>query len=72
MMSPKTILEESKENVLSDVILMSVGLNRVSNLYYSNPNRFKNIMRSEKLLRRIDDVYLIDSLGNIFYLMLQI
>ncbi len=58
-------LEESKENVLSDVILMSVGLNRISNLYYSNPNRFKNIMRSEKLLRRIDDVYLIDSLGNI-------
>ncbi len=61
----KNYLEESKENVLSDVILMSVGLNRVSNLYYSNPNRFKNIMRSEKLLRRIDDVYLIDSLGNI-------
>ena len=61
----KNYLEESKENVLSDVILMSVGLNRVSNLYYSNPNRFKNIMRSEKLLRRVDDVYLIDSLGNI-------
>ena len=61
----KNYLEESKENVLSDVILMSVGLNRASNLYYSNPNRFKNIMRSEKLLRRIDDVYLIDSLGNI-------
>ena len=44
---------------------MSVGLNRVSNLYYSDPNRFRNIMRSEKILRRIDDVYLIDSLGNI-------
>ena len=44
---------------------MSVGLNRASNFYYSNPNRFKNIMRSEKILRRIDDVYLIDSLGNI-------
>ena len=61
----KNYLEESKENVLSDVILMSVGLNRASSLYYSNPNRFKNIMRSEKLLRRVDDVYLIDSLGNI-------
>ncbi len=61
----KNYLEESKENVLSDVILMSFGLNRASNLYYSNPNRFKNIMRSEKILRRIDDVYLIDSLGNI-------
>jgi len=61
----KNYLEESKENVLSDVILMSVGLNRASSFYYSNPNRFKQIMRSEKILRRIDDVYLIDSLGNI-------
>ena len=61
----KNYLEESKGNVLSDVILMSVGLNRASGVYYSNPNRFKNIMRSEKLLRKIDDVYLIDSLGNI-------
>tara|TARA_Y100000389_G_scaffold29173_1_gene24867 strand:- start:4907 stop:6628 length:1722 start_codon:yes stop_codon:yes gene_type:complete len=61
----KNYLEESKENVLSDVILMSVGLNRASGFYYSNPNRFKNIIRSEKILRRIDDVYLIDSLGNV-------
>ena len=63
----KDYLEESKENVLSDVILMSVGLNRASVLYYSNPNRFKNIVKSEKILRRIDDVYLIDSLGNILF-----
>ena len=61
----KNYLEESKENVLSDVILMSVGLNRASGLYYSNQNRFKQIMKSEKFLRRIDDVYLIDSVGNI-------
>jgi len=61
----KSYLEENKENVLSDVILMSVGLNRASSLYYSNPSRFKSIMISEKFLRKIDDVYLIDSLGNI-------
>ena len=61
----KNYLEESKENVLSDVILMSVGLNRASNDYYTNPSRFKNVMRAEKLFRKIDDVYLIDSLGNI-------
>ncbi len=61
----KNYLEESKKNVKSDVILMSVGLNRASAFYYSNQNRFKSIMRSEKILRRIDDVYLIDSLGNI-------
>ncbi len=61
----KNYLEESKENVKSDVILMSVGLNRASGFYYSNPNRFRAIMRSEKILRKIDDVYLIDGLGNI-------
>ena len=61
----KNYLDESKENVLSDVIMMSVGLNRASNFYYDNQNQFKNIIRSEKILRRIDDVYLIDSLGNI-------
>ena len=61
----KNYLDESKKNVQSDVILMSVGLNNASNLYYSNPNRFQIIMNSEKILRRIDDVYLIDSLGNI-------
>ena len=61
----KNYLEESKENVLSDVILMSVGLNRASGVYYSNLSTFQKIIRSEKILRRIDDVYLIDSLGNI-------
>ncbi len=61
----KNYLEESKKNVQSDIILMSVGLNRASNLYYSNQARFKSIINSEKILRRIDDVYLIDSLGNV-------
>ena len=61
----KNYLEESKENVKSDVILMSVGLNRASGFYYSDLNRYKAIMKSEKILRRVDDIYLIDSLGNI-------
>ena len=61
----KNYLKESKENVKTDVILMSVGLNRASNFYYSNPKRFNAILKSEKLLRKVDDVYLIDGLGNI-------
>ena len=61
----KNYLEDSKKNVVSDTILMSVGLNRASSLYYLNLNKFQQVIRSEKILRRIDDVYLIDSLGNI-------
>jgi len=58
-------LLENKKTVESDVFLMSVGINRASNLFYTNPKRFKDIVRSEKLLRRVDDIYLIDSTGSI-------
>ena len=58
-------LEESKKNVKSDVILMSVGLNRASNFYYSNPKQFLRVVSAEKILRKIDDIYLIDSAGNV-------
>ena len=61
----KNYLEESKKNVKSDIILMSVGLNRSSSLFYSNPKRFQQVIRAEKILRRIDDVYLIDGAGNV-------
>ena len=44
---------------------MSVGLNRASNFYYSNPNQFLRIVSAEKVLRKVDDIYLIDSAGNI-------
>ncbi len=58
-------LEESKKNVKSDVILMSVGLNRASNFFYTNPQKFLQVINAEKILRRIDNIYLIDSAGNI-------
>ena len=44
---------------------MSVGLNRASNFYYSNPKQFLRVVSAEKILRKIDDIYLIDSAGNI-------
>ncbi len=61
----KNYLEESKKNVKSDIILMSAGLNRASNFYYSNPKQFLRVVNTEKILRKIDDIYLIDSAGNI-------
>jgi two-component system nitrogen regulation sensor histidine kinase NtrY len=63
----KSYLEQNKKTVESDVFLMSVGLNRASGLFYSSPDRFKNIARSEKLLRRVDDIFLIDSAANIIF-----
>jgi len=59
--------EQNKTTVKSDVLLMSVGLNRAASIFYSSPARFKNIARSEKILRRIDDIFLIDGSSNIIF-----
>ena len=59
--------EQNKKTLESDVFLMSVGLNRASSFFYSAPERFKNIARSEKILRRVDDIFLIDSSSNIIF-----
>ena len=63
----KNYLEQNKRIVESDVFLMSVGLNRASTLFYSSPERFKSIARSERILRRVDDIFLIDSAANIIF-----
>jgi len=63
----KSYSEQSKKNIESDVFLMSVGLNRAAYFFYDNKIKYSNIVKSEKLLRRVDDVYLIDSLGNIIF-----
>jgi len=63
----KSYMEQNKKTVESDAFLMSVGLNRASPLFYSSPEKFKRIAKSEKLLRRVDDVFLIDSSANIIF-----
>jgi two-component system, NtrC family, nitrogen regulation sensor histidine kinase NtrY len=61
----KNYVEQNKKTVESDVFLMSIGLNRAASLFYTAPKRFSSITRSEKLLRRINDVFIIDSSANI-------
>jgi len=63
----KSYMEQNKKTVASDAFLMSIGLNRASPLFYSSPEKFKRIAKSEKLLRRVDDVFLIDSSANIIF-----
>jgi len=61
----KNYIEETKKTVESDILLISVDLNRYSEILYSNTNRFQQVVRAQKLLRRLDEIYLIDSSGNI-------
>ena len=48
-----------------DILLMLLDINNQSALYYDNPKRFLNLLTSQRLLRRLDEVHLLDSSGNI-------
>ena len=36
-----------------------------SNMFYENPKRFANVLGTQRLLRRLDEVHLLDSSANI-------
>ena len=61
----KNYIEESKRSVEADIFLISLDLNKYYNIYFSNPTKFKNFVKTQRLLRKIDEIYLIDSAGTI-------
>ena len=61
----KSYLEETKNSIEADILLMVLDINNNSALYYENPKQFLNILISQRLLRRLDEVYLLDSSSNI-------
>ena len=63
----KNYIEESKKSVETDIYLIGIDLNRYSETFFSNPKRFAKIIRTQKLVRKVDEVYLIDSSGSILF-----
>tara|TARA_Y100001970_G_scaffold4109_1_gene4819 strand:+ start:1369 stop:3144 length:1776 start_codon:yes stop_codon:yes gene_type:complete len=63
----KNYIEETKKTVESDIFLISFDLNRYSRVFFSNPNRFSQIVRTQKIIRKLDEIYLIDSSGGILF-----
>ena len=61
----KNYVEQTRNSIETDILLMVLDLNNQSSLYYENPSRFLNLMTSQRLLRRLDEVHLLDSSGNI-------
>ena len=61
----KNYIEESKRSVEADIFLISLDLNKYYNVYFSNPSQFKQFVRTQRLLRKIDEIYLVDSSGSV-------
>ena len=58
-------LVEVRNSIESDILLIHMDVNAQPTLFYENPQRFARLLASQRLLRRLDEVHLIDSSGNI-------
>ena len=58
-------VNEIRNSIEADILLMVLDINRKSALYYDNPPSFLNVLLYQRLLRRLDEVHLLDSAGNI-------
>ena len=54
-----------RNSIEADILLMVLDVNNKSALYYEYPKQFLNLLASQRLLRRLDEVHLLDSSGNI-------
>ena len=61
----KNYIEQTRNLIQSDILLMLLDINNQSALYYENPKQFLNILISQRLIRRLDEVHLLDSSGNV-------
>jgi len=57
-------LEEVRNSIESDILLVNLDVNSKAQLFYENPKRFATMLASQRLLRRLDEVHLLDSSGN--------
>ena len=61
----KNYVEDVRNKIESDVVLIAFDLNKDIDIFYDNPKRFKNILKTQQLIRDVDEIHLIDSSGNL-------
>ncbi len=61
----KNYVDQTRDSIEADILLMVLDINNQSKLYYENKLLFGKILASQRLLRRLDEVHLLDSSGNI-------
>ena len=61
----KNYLEEKRNKIESEIILIAFDLNKYSKIMKSNPNRFQSILNTQSVIRDIDQLHLIDGEGKL-------
>ena len=61
----KNYVDEARNKIESDIVLIGFDLIKYINVFYDNKQRFRNILKTQKLIRNVDEIHLIDSSGNL-------
>ena len=67
----KNYVEDVRNKIESDIVLIGYDLNKSINIYYDNLPRFINILKTQKIIRDVDEIHLIDSQGNLLLTTLE-
>ena len=62
----KSYIEEVRTKTQSEIILIAYDLNKSINFLNSNINQFKSFLNTQKIIRGMDEVHIIDNKGNLF------
>jgi len=58
-------VDQSRNSIEADILLMLLDINNQSGMFYENPERFEKGLAAQRLLRKLDEVHLLDSSANI-------
>ena len=67
----KSYTEEIRTKTQSEIILIAYDLNKSINFLKSNINQFKSFLNTQKLIRNIDEVHIIESDGSLYLTTLE-
>jgi len=62
----KNYTEEVRTKTQSEIILIAYDLNKSANFLNTNINQFKSFLNTQKLIRNIDEIHIIDQEGNLY------
>ena len=61
----RNYVEEKKNKIESDIILIAYDLNKYFDIYKKNPKKYQTILNTQKIIRNIDQLHLINSNGKL-------
>ena len=61
----KNYVDEKRNKIQSEIVLIAFDLNKYFNIYKTDPDRFNAFLNTQNLIRDIDQLYLINSEGEL-------